>query len=364
MPFNALNLIPGLRHRRDPRAPAASPGTLVHVGERRVDHVRMRVIDYSHEGVREFDATEAAECVAFEGRDSPAWIMVTGLHETEKIGQLLEAYEIHPLIQEDILNTQHQPKVDDFNEYLFVAARLVSVVDGPQQFDIQQFSMLITRRVLISFHEAPSPIFDPILARLKDGKGRLRSSGPDYLAWALLDAILDHYLLALDSLEDEAARIDESLSREVHGSVTMREIHSLRSKVNYLYRTVRPIREVAIGLQRSESPLLSSQLQPFIRDLYDHAWHAIETADHLRESVVSIREFYQANLAQRMNEVMKVLTAISTVFLPLSFLAGVYGMNFEHMPELGTVWAYPAIWCVFIGVAFGMLWWFKRKNWL
>ena len=356
-------LLPWLRHRPDPRPPAQAPSDLTYVGEQRVKHMSLRVIDYSHAELRELDAEEVMHCVEFEGRDSPTWIMVTGLHETEKLGELLDAYEIHPLIQQDILNTQHHPKVDDFGDYMFVTARQITPTGTEALIDVQQFSMILTERVLISFHEAPSSIFDPVLARLRDGKGRLRTSSVDYLAWALLDAIMDNYLLALDALEDQISTLDDQLAREDE-TVTMQHIHQVRAQTNFLYRAIRPMREVAIALQRSESQLLSPSLQPFIRDLYDHAWHAIETADHLREAITAIREFYQANLAQRMNEVMKVLTGISTIFLPLSFIAGVYGMNFDGMPELHHRWGYPVIWIVFICTGLLMLWYFRRRKWL
>lgn len=356
-------LLPWLRHRPDPRPPAQAPSDLTYVGEQRVQHMTLRVIDYSDAELRELDAREVVHCVEFEGRDSPTWIMVTGLHETEKLGELLDAYEIHPLIQQDILNTQHHPKVDDFGDYMFVTARQITPTGTEALIDVQQFSMILTERVLISFHEAPSSIFNPVLARLRDGKGRLRTSSVDYLAWALLDAIMDNYLLALDALEDQISTLDEQLAKEEE-NVTMQQIHQVRAQTNFLYRAIRPMREVAIALQRSESPLLTPALQPFIRDLYDHSWHAIETADHLREAITAIREFYQANLAQRMNEVMKVLTGISTIFLPLTFIAGVYGMNFDGMPELRQRWGYPAIWVVFIATGLLMLWYFRRRKWL
>lgn len=356
-------LLPWLRHRPDPRPPAQAPSDLTYVGEQRVQRMTLRVIDYSHAELRELDAREVAHCVEFEGRDSPTWIMVTGLHEAEKLGELLDAYEIHPLIQQDILNTQHHPKVDDFGDYMFVTARQITPTGTESLIDVQQFSMILTARVLISFHEAPSSIFDPVLARLRDGKGRLRTSSVDYLAWAMLDAIMDNYLLALDALEDQISTLDDQLAKDDQ-NVTMQHIHQLRAQTNFLYRAIRPMREVAIALQRSESPLLGPTLQPFIRDLYDHAWHAIETADHLREAITAIREFYQANLAQRMNEVMKVLTGISTIFLPLSFIAGVYGMNFDGMSELHYRWSYPIIWIVFIAAGLLMLWYFRRRKWL
>jgi magnesium transporter len=334
------------------------------VGERRVDRVTFRVVDYNTTEIREIDSAEVADCVAFEGNDSPAWIMVTGLHETDKIGELLRSYEIHPLVQDDIVNTRQQPKVEDFLSYLFITAKQITTHNGENRIDLQHFSMILTSRVVITFQEAPGPVFEPILQRLRDGKGRLRSSGPDYLAWAVLDALMDNYLVALAEMEDETSTLDETLCADENGAVTMRHIHQLRTHTNHLYRAIRPIREVAISLQRSESPLLSPSLTPFIRDLYDHAWHAIETADHLRESVTAIREFFQANLAQRMNEVMKVLTGISTIFLPLSFIAGAYGMNFHIIPGADHPSGFLLMWGLFAVCGLGMLVYFRLRRWL
>lgn len=354
-----------LRHQPDPRPPALPPGSLIHIGEQRVKEVSIRVIDYGADGIREIEAGNAGECVSFEGSDSPTWIMVTGLHDVEKIGQLLEAYNIHPLIQDDILNTNQPPKMEDFGSYLFITAKQLTETgaDGEERFDLQHFSLILTDRVLITFHEAPSEVFAPVLQRLRDGKGRLRSRGPDYLMWALLDAILDYYLAALNHMEEKVAAQDEELTKH-NPDVSLSDIHALRAATHFLYRTVRPMRELVVTLQHSESDLLTRTLIPFLRDLYDHSWHAIETADHLREAVTAMREYHQAILSQRMNEVMKVLTALSTVFLPLTFVAGVFGMNFEFQPEFKWRWGYAFAWGIFIIIGLLTLWFFRRRKWL
>lgn len=355
-----------LRRGRDTRPPAQTPGTGGYVGERRVDAVAIRVLDYGPEGVREREVADGRECAAFEGRDGPAWVQVTGLHEAERLRGLLEAYRVHPLVWDDIMNTNQSPKVEDFGDYLFITARLLTRApeDSPERFEMLHFAMILTDRVLLSFQEAPAPlVFDPVRTRLIEGRGLLRSRGPDYLAWALLDAALDHYIRALDDLGDEVSALDERLTLP-GSSVGLDEIHALRARTSFLYRAIRPMREVAVSLQRSESPLVTPGVHPFIRDLYDHAWHAIEAADHLREAAAAIREYHQALLGQRLNEVMKALTAISTVFLPLSFLAGVYGMNFDFMPELHQPWAYPALWAVFFVIGCAMTLYFRGRRWL
>lgn len=353
------------RQHRDNRPPSQMPGLGGHVGERRMSEIEIKVFDYTQEELRERTVADGAQCVAFEGSDSPAWVRVTGLHDTTRIHSLLEAYHIHPLVQDDILNTNQSPKVEDFGEYLFITVKLLALrTDDPaDRFDLQHFAIILTPRVLLTFQEAPSPVFDPVLTRLRQGKGLLRRQGPDYLAWALLDALLDHYLVVLDGMEEDVNRLDESLTL-TNTCVDLHQIHNLRVQTTFIYRTIRPIREVAVALQHTDTSLLSEHLTPFLRDLYDHAWHAIESAEHLREAVTGIREYHQAVLSQRMNEIMKVLAAISTIFLPLSFLAGVYGMNFEHMPELKIPWAYPAAWGVFLTIGIGMYWYFRRRQWL
>lgn len=353
------------RHRNDPRPPAQMPGEGGHVGERRMPEIEIKVFDYSSHGVRESSVADGTQCVAFENRDSPAWVRVTGLHDTTRIHGLLEAYHIHPLVRDDILNTNQSAKVEDFGDYLFITVKLLTLreANSPEPLDVQHMSLILTSRVLLTFQEAPTPAFDPVVNRLRQGKGMLRSMGPDYLAWAILDALLDHCLLVLDELDAEVTSLDEQLALP-ETSVDLRQIHQIRARTNFVYRTVRPTREVVVALQHSESDLLSDSLTPFLRDLYDHTWHAIETAEHLREEVTGIREYHQAVLSQRMNEIMKVLAAISTIFLPLSFVAGVYGMNFDYMPELHKAWAYPAVWVIFVLIGAGMLWYFRRRRWL
>jgi len=337
----------------------------VHVGEQRVNEVTFRVLDYDADHVRELQTGSVPDCVEFEGRDSPVWIMVTGLHDVAKIGELLEAYGIHPLVQDDILNTNQPPKVEDFGSYLFVTAKQLTETSGDcaEPFDLQHFSLILTDRVLLTFHEAPSEVFAPVLQRLKEGKGKLRSRGPDYLMWALLDAILDYYLASLSHMEEKVAAQDEDLTKP-DSVVTLADIHALRSASHFLYRTVRPMRELVVSLQHSESDLLTPALTPFLRDLYDHSWHAIEIADHLREAVTAMREYHQAVVSLRMSQIMKVLTALSTIFLPLTFIAGVYGMNFKHQPEYDWPWGYAFVWCIFITVAGITLWLFRRQKWL
>ncbi len=327
----------------------------------------VHILDYSLENVVDYRDVDPAQCKVLEESDSPAWIRVEGLHDPSVVSKVLENYDIHPLIQQDVLNTTQPAKLDEFDDYLFLTARMRSSLPEEMVEEAtaeQHFAMVLTERVIITFQEAPTAIFDPVILRLKERKGRLRSHGPDFLAWALLDAIMDHMLRLIANQEDEVAEMERALMDDAVKDPGMQDFYDLRRRSLHLYRDLRPLREVVSRLLRVQQPLLTDPLQPYLRDLYDHAWHAMETADHVRESISALREFHQSVLAHKMNKVMKVLTGISTIFLPLTFIAGVYGMNFRHQPELEWKYGYPAVWGVFLLITLLMLRWFKKNRWL
>ncbi|NNM30184.1 MAG: magnesium/cobalt transporter CorA, partial [Akkermansiaceae bacterium] len=307
--------------------------------------------------------TSVEECVAFETKETPTWIQVVGLHDVNKIGTLLQSYGIHPLVQADVVNTKQMPKVDSFDDYLFVVMRLLAPDSDGHGVIVENFSLLLIDKVLITFQESPTMLFDPVFARLRNEHSRSRQNGCDYLMWALLDAVVDNYFVVLDTIEGEVERFDALVLEQTH-SMDPGPIHTLKQQVFHLHRLIRPAREVAAALARGDSGLIRDATLIYLRDLYDHVIHAIEITENLRESAASLRDFYLAAVSNRMNEVMKVLTCFATIFLPLTFLAGIYGMNFQHMPELGVRWAYPALWGVFVVLTVVMLWIFRRKRWL
>jgi magnesium transporter len=246
-----------------------------------------------------------------------------------------------------------------------VVTRLLFYDDATHTVDAQQFSLLLLpNSTVLSFLEAPSPIFDPVMERMRSGgTGRIRKLGSDYLAWALMDTVVDHYFHALDGV-DEALDESEAKFEENQDSLDANDLYQLKKEVSALHRLVRPTRDIATILYRSDSALMKKENQPYFRDLYDHAVHVLEQAEDLRENAAALRDFFLSQASNRMNEIMKVLTCFATIFLPLTFLAGIYGMNFEHMPELAWEWAYPSLWAVFLVAAGGMFWFFRRKRWL
>lgn len=356
------------RRRPDARTPAQSPGTLVHVGDKRAESVTLTIVDYATEVLDERPQATVEQCLAPLPDGVRRWIRVVGLHEVETIGRLLEAAGVHPLIQEDVLNTNHRPKVEAFEDYLFVTLKLVEQepearAPGGNGVRVDQISIVVRDRLVISFEEVESDVFAPVRERLSAAGGRLRTAPTDYFCWALLDAVIDNCFPLLDRLEADLEAIDE----ELHENLTTAElahIHAVRREIAHVYRLLRPAREVASALLRTESPVLSRETEPFYRDLYEHTVHAIEMCESLRDESGSLRDYYASALGNRMNNIMKVLTAAATVFLPLTFLAGVYGMNFDVMPELHWKYGYFLLWGVFGAVALGLVIFFRRRRWL
>lgn len=360
--------IPWLPQKRTvttPRPLALPPGSMVHHGAQRSENFTLHhtLYDENNFWSEQIDAVpDAAPCVEPK---TVAWLHLTGLHETERFSELGERFGISPLLLEDILNTTGRPKIEKRDDEIFVISRLVTVDPATREIDIQQFSLVVLpNNVLISFLEGPTKIFDPVLERVRTGGGgRIRRFGADYLAWALLDAVVDNYLHVIDRLDEAIVELDERLQVNAT-SVSVADLYGLKRDIGELFRAIRPIREITSSLVRPTSQLIEKRTRPFFADLNDHALQVIESTEDLNDRSTSLRDFFHTAASLRMNEVMKVLTSFSTIFLPLTFIAGIYGMNFKHMPELDVPWAYPAIWGVFGLCAIGMTWFFRGRRWL
>jgi magnesium transporter len=338
---------------------------MVHHGAKRSEHFTLHhtLYDEATFSSEQVDAVpDPAPCVEPK---TVAWLHLTGLHETERFAELGERFGISPLLLEDILNTTSRPKIEKRDDEIFVISRLVTVDPATREIDIQQFSLvLLPNNVLISFLEGPTAIFDPVLERVRTGGGgRIRRFGADYLAWALLDAVVDNYLDVIDRLDEAVLEMDERLQEDA-ASVGVTQLYGLKHDIGDLFRAIRPIREITSSLVRPTSRLIEKRTRPFFADLNDHALQVIESTEDLRERSSALRDFFHTAASLRMNEVMKVLTSFSTIFLPLTFIAGIYGMNFKHMPELDMPWAYPVVWGVFAVCAVGMIWIFRGRRWL
>lgn len=288
---------------------------------------------------------------------------MNGLRQVEVIEALGRGFNLPPLVLEDILNTDHRPKLEAHARFLFIVVKMLVSDPGQGSFRVEQLSLIVGDRFLLSFQEMEGDVFDGVRERIRGGKGRVRSSGPDYLAYALLDAVVDNYFLVLETISAELERLEEALLADP-SPTDLRRFHYLRREAILLRRVIWPIRETLSGLMREESGLVKPQSHVFFRDVHDHAVQAMDIVESLRDLASSLLELHLSRNSQRMNEVIKVLTLIATIFIPLTFIAGVYGMNFEVMPELRWPWGYPLILLFMLGVAASMLLYFKRKKWL
>ncbi len=339
------------------------PGTLMYVGDKPIERSRITVIDYDEANFLEKEVKTVEECFPFKDTATVTWINVDGVRDADVIGQLGARFDIHPLILEDIVTTTQRPKVEDLGQAIYVVLRMIEC--GAEGTDIRadQLSLIIGPNFVLSFQETPGDCLGPVRDRIRGGKGRTRSLGPDYLAYSLIDAVVDNYFFVLEKLGERIDALEEKLVDEPRRAL-LHDIHDMRREMIDLRKAIWPLREVVGGLERLETPLIKSTTDVFLRDLYDHTIQVIDTIESFREILTSMIETYLSSISNRMNEIMKVLTIIATIFIPVTFLVGVYGMNFKFMPEIGWRWGYPAVWAVIIVSIGGMLIYFRRKKWI
>ena len=340
-----------------------SPGTLVHIGEARTGPLRLRLIEYDAAGCEERDLASAAECLPPTDGGKVYWLDVGGIHHVQVIEQLGQAFHLHPLMLEDIVNTDQRPKAEVYDDCLFLVVKMLHVADNGAMIHVEQVSLVLGPRFVLSFEENGGPAFEPVRTRLKNPKGRLRNSGADYLAYALLDAIVDHYFGVLEVLGERIQTLEQELILNPRPK-TLRGIHELKRELLFLRRAVWPVREMVSVLERGETDLIRDTTKLYLRDVYDHAVQVMDTLESFREMTTGMLDLYLSSVSHRMNSVMKVLTIIATIFMPLTFIAGIYGMNFEYMPELRWHWGYPVVLLVMLLIGGSMLWVFRRKDWL
>lgn len=339
------------------------PGTLEHVGEKKVERVKINIIDYNESHFEEKEAMTVEECFPFKETPTVTWINIDGLHEVniiEKIGQM---FDLHPLIMEDILHTGQRPKLEDFGSYIFIVLKMLRFDETKNIIQAEQVSFILGSNFVISFQEIEGDIFNPVRERLRNSKGRIRTMGSDYLTYALMDAIVDHYFVILEKLGERIEVIEEELVTNPVPQ-TLQTIHEMKREMIFLRKSVWPLRELVSGLERGESPLIQNTTVIYLRDVYDHTIQVIDTIETFRDMLSGMLDIYLSSVSNKMNEVMKVLTIIATIFIPITFIAGVYGMNFEYMPELEWQWSYPVFWFVILSVASAMFIFFSRKGWI
>ncbi len=344
------------RLTRRSRKTGLPPGTLVHIGEEKTARVNITVIHYDEDNYEEKEA-DIEECLSSTG---VTWVNIDGVHETDIIEKVGECFNIHPLTLEDIASTEQRPKMEDYSEYVYIVLRMLSYTSGVES---EQISLVCGRNFVISFQEKQGNVFDAVKERIKNGAGRMRKMGADYLAYALVDTVVDMYFSILENLGEVIDDTEESLLTDP-GPETMESIQMLKREMMVLRKSVWPLREVVSQLERGESSLFGKATKVYLRDVYDHTIQVIDTIETYRDMLSGMLDIYLSSISNRMNEVMKLLTIIATIFIPLTFLAGVYGMNFKYMPELENQWSYPVLWVIMAAIALVMVAYFKRKKWL
>ncbi|PLX86607.1 MAG: magnesium and cobalt transport protein CorA [Desulfuromonas sp.] len=340
----------------------AAPGTLVHIGEKKGEKARITLISYGPERLEEGALRSPSEARE-TGAGGVSWLNLDGLHDVPLIEAFGKKYGLHPLVLEDILNTGGRPKLEDYGDYLFLVAKMLFHDEEAGEIRTEQVSFVLGSGYVLSFQEEAGDVFNGVRERLRSGKGRIRRMGPDYLAYALLDAIVDSYFVILEKIGDQLERMEDELIVEATPE-SLQKIHAFKREMILLRKSVWPLREVLAALQRDETPLVTEATGVFLRDVYDHTIQVVDTVETFRDLIGGLLDLYLSSISNRMNEVMKVLTIIATIFIPLTFLAGIYGMNFEHIPELKWRWGYAAFWLAVVVLGGAMFGFFRRKKWL
>jgi magnesium transporter len=340
-----------------------SPGSLVYTGHPKSHPIVVDVMDFNTDQLHEY-RTEDIE-VFFPLRDTTtvSWIDVKGIHQEDLIARTGDYFHIHPLTLEDILNTQQRPKIEYFDNYIFIVMKMLQWDEHQKTIQSEQISILVGQHFVLSFQQKEDDIFDRLRERIRMGKGRIRGMGPDYLAYAMLDVAVDHYYLALEAISEHMEQLEARVLQDAQKKL-LKQIYVLKRENLLLRKAVWPLREVVLQLERTDSPLVNKKTRPFIRDLYDHTIHVTDTIETHRDMTAGLLELYLSSVNNKTSEVMKVLTIIATLFIPLTFIVGIYGMNFDYMPELHWPWAYFAILAFMAALAAGMLIYFRKNKWI
>jgi magnesium transporter len=339
------------------------PGTLLYVGEKKTEKTTISVLDYDPKGIEEKTLARIEDAFGFKSKDSVSWINIVGIQDVQVIEKLGHHFDIHPLVLEDILHTDQRPKYEEYDQYIFIIVNMLWYDEKTNQVIPEQVSFILTDSCVISFQEIEGDVFQPVRERIRNGKGRIRMRGADYLLYALIDAIVDQYFIILEKIGEHIELIEEDVIHDPEPTV-IQVIYRLKREIIYLRKSIWPLREVISNLQKQASPLIKETTDLFLRDVYDHAIQIMDTVETYRDMVSGLLDMYMSSVSNKMNEVMKVLTIFAAIFIPLTFIAGVYGMNFQYMPELSIPWAYHLVLLAMVAVGVMLLVFFKHKKWL
>lgn len=340
-----------------------SPGTVVYIGEEKTAEVKISVIDYNENEFVKREGVKAEDCFPFKEKESITWINVDGVHNTAIIEKIGEYFDLHPLVMEDIGNTTQRPKVEDFENYIFVVLKMLYFDEQGEEIEVEQVSLILAKNFVISFQEKEGDVFDSVRDRIEKGKGRIRTMGSDYLLYSLIDAVVDNYFSVLEKMGDRIEELEEDIVEHTEPK-SLHNIHKSKKDMILIRRSVWPLRELVNSLAREKTSLISANVIIYFRDVYDHTIQIIDTVETFRDMLSGLHDTYLSSISNKMNEIMKILTMFASIFIPLTFIAGIYGMNFKFMPELTWRWGYFTVWGFILSVGGAMLFYFKRKKWL
>ena len=355
--------------KRSSKTIGLPPGSLVHVGEKRTSNVKITVIDYDEKNFEEKEVEKVEDCFPFKDKPTVTWINVDGVHQIDIIEKIGKHFGLHPLVLEDIVNTGQRPKMEDFEDYILIVLKMLYHSEKDNEIKAEQISLILGKNFVISFQETEGDVFDFVRERIRNSKGRIRRVSADYLIYALLDTIVDNYFIILEKIGEKVEVMEEELVSNPTPE-TLQAIHNMKREMIFLRKSVWPLREVISSLQRGESKLIQKSTNIYLRDMYDHTIQVIDTIETFRDMISGMLDIYMSSVSNKMNEVMKVLTIFAAIFIPLTFVAGLYGMNFNpgvskfNMPELNFYLGYPMALFAMAVIGVIMLIYFRRKKWL
>lgn len=339
------------------------PGSVIYTGHKSSKSLFIEAFDYNLERCVEKELSSVEEAFNFKNSDAITWININGLNHVSEIEKIGLHYNLHPLVLEDLVSISQRPKIDEYEDYLFVVVKML-YHDKEETIMSEQVSFILGKGYVLSFQESEGDVFDTVRERIRQGKGRVRGMEADYLLYILMDAIVDHYFAIIETLGEKIEDYEDTIFSGQVSKTINKDIQDLKREILRIRRAIFPLREVVNRIEKHESHLILPKTKTFYRDIYDHLIQVSENIDIYREMIWSLMEMYMTTISNKMNEVMKVLTIMASIFIPLTFIAGIYGMNFDYIPELHFKYSYFILWGVMIAMFLGMLYYFKRKKWL
>lgn len=339
------------------------PGSVIYTGEKESQNLFIEAFDFTLESLEEKQFKNVEDVFKYKLSKSVTWININGLNHVEAIEKLGNHYNLHPLTLEDIVNISQRPKIEEYDDYLFVVLKML-YYDADENIVSEQVSFILGENYVLTFQESDIDVFDGLRERIRHGKGRIRGLGSDYLLYALIDAVTDHYFIIIETMGNKIEDLEDNLFNGFTKDEISVQIQNLKREVLRIRRNIFPLREIINKIEKTESTLIKDKTLHFFRDIYDNVIQISENIDIYREMIWGLMDMYMTTISNKMNEVMKVLTIMATIFIPLTFIAGIYGMNFDNIPELHYEYSYYILWGVMIVLFLGMIYYFKRKKWL